>query len=185
MNARTILGALDRKLTAPVELTLYGRAAIQLGYPRPPEETLLSRDVDAVLWIGQAEELCARTNFWAAADEVNRELSSCGLYISHLFTEDQVVLRPNWRCERVRIAGPWRQLALYRLGDRDLLLSKLMRDDPQDQEDARFIVHAATLSPDDIRAAMAAARVPDIPEVREQFAAASRRLLAGLERDTR
>ena len=59
----------------------------------------------------------------------------------------------------------------------DLLLSKLMRDDPIDRADAQFIVEAAHLSLLDITQAIAAARVPEIPEIQEQFKLASRKLL--------
>ena len=62
-NAESILGCLAAKLTSEVELTLYGRAALQMGFAAPPEEYALSRDVDAVLWTGQAEALDRDTNF--------------------------------------------------------------------------------------------------------------------------
>lgn len=174
-HAELILHELDRRLDAPAELTLYGRAALQLGFEHPPAEYALSKDVDAVLWVGQAEELAAQTNFWDALEAVNAELGECGLYISHLFTEDQVILGRDWRQNRKRIAGPWDNLAVFRLGDSDLFLSKLMRDDPVDRADAQFIVRAANLDADAIRRAIAAARVPDIAEVREQFAICARR----------
>jgi len=80
------------------------------------------------------------------------------------------VLRPDWRTHRVPIHGPWGELSLYRLGDLDLFLSKLMRDDPVDQTDARFIVERACLSQNQIREAIRSARVPDDADVREQFA---------------
>lgn len=119
-NPQRILSALDERLTAPVELTLYGRAALQLGFDNAPEECSLTRDVDAVLWLGQAEEM---------------------------------------------------------LGDMDLLLSKLMRDDPIDLKDAQFIIEQGHLSRKDVEKALIAARIPDVEEIRDQFKAASRRLL--------
>ena len=178
MNAQTILEELNRRLDVPVELTLYGRAAIQLGFAHPPADALLSLDVDAVLWIGQAEELNEKTNFWEAIDQVNEKLGNRGLYISHFFTEDMVVLRPDWRDKRKKIERPWEKLRLYRLADVDLLLSKLMRDDPQDQQDARFIAREAHLSKADVEAALQAARIPEVPELVEQFARASRRFMS-------
>jgi len=176
-NAERILSALDRRLNANVELTLYGRAALLLGFTEPPAEYALSQDVDAVLWLGQAEELARQSNFWEAVEAVNDELAPCGLYISHFFAEDQVILRPVWLAERQRIAGNWRRLALYRLGDLDLLLSKLMRDDPIDRQDAQFLVAQGHLSRAAIEEAIHGARVPDVAEIREQFSVASRRLL--------
>lgn len=168
-NAEFILTQLDEVLSDPVELTLYGRAALQLGFPSPPPEYASSLDVDGVLWTGQAEELAEHTDFWTAVDRVNRDLAPQHLFISHFFEETQVILTPEWRVHRVRLPGGWRHLSLYRLGDGDLFLSKLMRYDPQDLEDARFIAERAGFSSQNIQAWMAKARVPDIPEIREQF----------------
>jgi len=179
-NAERILAGLDEKLTAMVELTLYGRAALHLGFDQAMDEHALSRDIDAVLWTGQAEEMNETTNFWPAIDALNKELADQELYISHFFTEDQVILLPDWRKNRVRITGPWKHLELYRLGDIDLLLSKLMRDDPIDRTDALFIVTRAGLTPADVKQAIREARVPDVPEIREQFQLSSKRLLHSL-----
>jgi len=178
-HAETILRSLDEALNTSVELTLYGRAALQLGFPDPPKEFALSRDVDAVFWLGQADELATRSNFWEAIEQVNRKLADQELYVSHFFEEDQVILCPAWRSNRVRIAGTWRHLQLFRLGDVDLFLTKLMRDDPLDLADARFIVERSKLSPNQIAGAIQQARVPDIPELREQFAICSKRFLGG------
>jgi hypothetical protein len=175
--ALELLGALDRELDTPVELTLYGRAAIALGFSTPPPDAALSKDVDGVLWLGQAEELLA-TNFWDAVGEVNREFADRGLYISHLFCEDQVILSPDWKHRRTPIAGDWAKLRLHRLGDADLLLSKLMRNDEADQQDALFICRASALDLDALRSEIAKARVPPIPEIEAEFAMASARLLA-------
>ncbi len=176
-NAGRILASLDAKLNAPVELTLYGRAALLLGFSDPPEQYAMSRDIDAVMPLGQAEELALATNFWEAVEQVNRELAERELYISHFFEEDQVVLTPEWRDNRVPIAGTWVRLKLFRLGDVDLFLSKLMRDDAADLADARFIVQRAGLGKETIRRAIARARVPAIPEIEHQFRICSARFL--------
>ncbi len=176
-NAVKLLRALDARLTRPVELTLYGRAALQLGFENPPAEYAASRDVDIVLWMGQAEALASGGNFWQAVDAVNRQFANEELYITHLFEESQVVLQPDWRENRRPLPGDWPQLRLYRLGDLDLFLSKLMRDDPLDLADARFIVERARLSPDQISRAIQSANVPDIPEIRENFQRCARRFL--------
>ena len=180
-HAQKILACLDEKLTSKVDLTLYGRAALHLGFPDSSDEQALSRDVDAVLWLGQAEELNETTNFWDAIEQVNNELADRELYISHFFTEEQVILRPEWREHRVAIEGAWAHLSLYRLADLDLLLSKLMRDDPLDRADALFIVRSSGLTIPMIKEAMALARIPDVSEIREQFAAAGTKLLVSVE----
>jgi hypothetical protein len=177
-HAAQILAAIDARLNAAVELTLYGRAALALGFAQAPPEFALSRDVDAVLWVGQAEELKQHTNFWEIIEQVNEDLAGQELYISHLFTEDQVILRPDWRAHRVPLKGSWQRLTVLRLGDIDLLLSKLMRDDPIDRADALFIVRAAKLTPSQIEQAIRQARVPGLSEIREQFALACQKLLA-------
>ncbi len=176
-NAEQILRSLDSKLNAAVDLTLYGRAAIVLGFKNSPPESALSHDVDAVFWLGQTEELLQSSNFWTAVEAVNRELAGQELYISHFFEENQVILRPDWRSHRVRIQGGWIHLVVHRLGDIDLFLSKLMRDDSLDLADARFIVERAGLTDEQVRAAIASARVPDVPEIREQFEICTRRFL--------
>jgi hypothetical protein len=179
-NAETILTHLDRKLNTRIELTLYGRAALALGFDHPPDEYALSRDVDAVFWKGQAEMLLETTNFWEAVNDINNELADQELYISHFFEEDQVILRPDWRAHRVTVKGAWHYLDLFRLGDIDLLLSKLMRDDPIDHQDALFIYEQGHLDVTTVTRAFQAARFPDIPEIYEQFTLASRRLLKAI-----
>ncbi len=167
-NAERLLSRLDELLDATVDLTLYGRAALLLGYPDPKREYALSLDVDAVLWIGQAEELERGSNFWTALEQINDEFEADGLYMTHLFDEDQVVLRPTWMDERVRIARPFRRLILHRLADADLLLSKMMRYDPTDLDDLAFVVGRSRLGPDDVAGLVAQARLPDSEEIRDQ-----------------
>jgi hypothetical protein len=176
-NAERILDALDAALDQQVELTLYGRAAFQLGWASPPSDVYSSLDVDVVLWLGQAEDLLQVGNFWDAVHQVNHLLEAEGLYISHFFEEDQVVLRPDWRTHRVPLEGDWKNLVLYRLADEDLFLSKLMRDEPLDRADAAFIVQHRGWGPEEIQRVIAQARVPPIAEVQEQFERCSRRFL--------
>lgn len=178
-NAQRILASLDAKLNSPVEMTLYGRAALQLGFAEPPQEYALSRDLDAVLWLGQAQELAETTNFWQAIEQVNRELADQQLYVSHFFEEDQVVLTPEWRACRVWITGPWRRLKVSRLGNIDLFLSKLMRDDPIDIADAKFIAQRAGFDQRTMREAIRQARVPAVPEIQEQFKICAARFCPG------
>ncbi len=176
-NVTLILNMLDEKLNSEVELTLYGRAALQLGFEKPLEEHALTKDVDAVFQIDQAEMLLAQTNFWEVIEEINQTLSDQELYISHFFTEDQIVRTNNWLKNRIRIKGNWKNLLLYRLGNMDLLLSKLMRDDPIDLKDALYIVRSTDLKKDQITNALQEAFVPDVPDIKEQLEIASLKLL--------
>jgi hypothetical protein len=51
-NASRILLTLDGHLKHPMRLVLYGRAALQLGFSNPPHETAASKDVDAIIPLG-------------------------------------------------------------------------------------------------------------------------------------
>lgn len=179
-NAQVILNALDQALTSRVELTLYGRAALQLGFDKPLSEFAISRDVDAILFMGQAEQLNEKTNFWEAVEKINKELAEQELYISHFFVEDQVIMTSDWKKNRCVIHGTWQHLDVYRLGNADLLLSKLMRDDAIDLKDALFLVDRAGFSPSEIKDILDSARIPDVPEIVEQFHMASKRLLQAM-----
>lgn len=175
-NAEEILSALDAKLNKPVELTIYGRAALALGFKKAPPEYFRSNDVDVVLWLHQDAEL-QQTNFWDAVNELNAEFQERGLYLTHLFTEAQVIITPRWRQQRVQIPRPWQELTVFRLGDADLFLSKLMRDDPQDIADARFIASQSGWNDEEIATIISKARVPDISALREEFAHAAKHFL--------
>lgn len=176
-RAETILSTLDRYLGAAVDLTVFGRAALALGFHPPPPGSPESLDVDVVFSIGEAEDLLQQTNFWQALEKANAELAPSGLYISHLFDESQLVLTPEWRQHRVPLGGQWKHLRLYRLGDEDLFLTKLMRFDPVDLADARFIVQQARWNPEQVAAILRKARLPDVPELQEQFQRCSKEFL--------
>lgn len=178
--AQKILSELDSHLTSAVELSLYGRAAFLLGFEDPAPEFSQSLDVDGVLWMGQAEYLFEETNFWSALETTNENLESENLYMSHLFEENQVILSKDWKKNRVSIAGAWKHLTLLRLSDEDLLLSKLMRDDPQDRHDARFIISRNNWTVDHLMTLFSKARIPDLQELHDEFGKASAKLLKSL-----
>lgn len=179
-HAETILRALDRHLTCETSLVLYGRAALVLGFSDPPSEAAASLDVDIILPLDQAAALDDDPAFWDALDAANAELAPAGLYVTHLFAEDQVILRPEWRQHLAAIPLPGlRHLRLSRPHALDLLLTKMMRGaDPQDMADARFLIRQSGLKAAEIAAAVAAARVPDVSEIRSLFAQAQAAILS-------
>lgn len=177
-NAEQILQALDEQLTGPVDLTLYGRAALQLGFTPARPEFAYSLDVDVVLWMGQADELLVHSNLWEAVERVNHQLAQSRLYISHFFEENQVILTKAWRANRIPLDGPWEKLRLHRLANEDLFLSKCMRADPLDLADARYIWRQSGWSRDDVRRIFLKAQVPDIPELAAEFECCQAKLLA-------
>ncbi len=170
-HAEIILRALDRHLSHETPLVLYGRAALVLGFDDPPSEAAASLDVDIILPLDQAVALDEDFAFWDALEAANAELSSAGLYVTHLFAENQVILRPQWRQHLASIALPGlHHLLLSRPHALDLLLTKMMRGaDPQDMADADFLIRQAGLQMDEIAAAVAEARVPDVPEIQTLF----------------
>jgi hypothetical protein len=60
----------------------------------------------------------------------------------------------------------------------DLILTKMARGDENDLADIGFLLDREPLTVDQLRAAFARARVPDIPETQALFLAAQPRVLA-------
>ena len=87
-----LLLALDEALDHEVHLILYGRSAIWLGFDNPPAAAATTQDVDAIIPNDQVQALADDLRFWDARDAVNERFKSEGLYITHLFPENDVFL---------------------------------------------------------------------------------------------
>jgi len=177
-NPLHILQTLDRHLTAPAELTLFGRAALALGYAPSLAAFATTQDVDAILplsWLAAEDE---NLDFWEAQQRTNAELESEGLYLTHLFRELEVILTPDWLSRRVRVPLELQRLAVFRPATPDLILTKMARGDENDLADIKFLLTREPLAADQLRAAFAHARVPDIPETQALFVAAQPKVLA-------
>lgn len=170
-NPTEVLLTLDRELDHEISLVLYGRAALCLGFPHSPSEFGSTQDVDAIIGSEQLPALLEDYGFWDAQERTNLSLESQGLYITHLFSEDQVFLRPDWQEHIVPISRPpTRWLRLFRPHVLDLILTKMMRgNDPQDMEDIGFIMTQGEINREDLESAFAQARIPDIVELRQAF----------------
>jgi len=168
-NPEKILRILDSKLTKPMELTIYGRAALALGFAHPKADFLSTKDVDAVIPICTLDAFRENDEFWNAQEEINKELEPHGLYITHLFTDADVIIRPDWAEHRVPISMDFKNLRLYRPATIDLILTKMMRDDPIDLEDVNFLILQEPAVALQIPAVFDQANVPDIPEIPGQF----------------
>jgi hypothetical protein len=169
-NPLRILQVLDRHLTTPCELTIYGRSALVLGFSDASAEMAATLDVDAILPARDIALIEANDDFWRAQDLTNQELDETGLYFTHLFEDRQVILRPDWLEHRVPITNPaLNRLRLYRPATADLILTKMMRNDPQDRDDIVFLLRQPDFHLKTMREALAQAVVPDIPEIREAF----------------
>lgn len=177
-NPLRILQTLDRHLTAPVELILFGRAALSLGYPGSPATFATTQDVDAILplsWLAAGDR---NLDFWNAQQRTNDELEPEGLYITHLFRELEIILTPDWLARRVSIPLEFQRLAVFRPSTLDLILTKMARGDENDLADIRFLLRQEPLTAAELVAAFQRARVPDVPEIQELFRAAQSKVLA-------
>ena len=94
-NPAEIMSVLDSLMDHEVSLVLYGRGALSLGFDQPRAEFLATQDVDAIIRLSQLDEIEGDTRFWDALDATNAQLAAKGLYITHLFGEEQVFLRPG------------------------------------------------------------------------------------------
>jgi hypothetical protein len=165
-----ILRTLDRHLVRPTRMILYGRAALALGFPDSPPDFQSTLDVDAILPDVEMRSIEEDHSFWDALELTNAELEPAGLYITHLFPDSQVILRPNWLELVVPIPLPdLRFLHLYRPSTEDLILTKMMRVDPQDRDDIRFLLGQTNLTLGKLDEFLSHARIPPIPEIEEAF----------------
>ena len=181
-NPLFILQTLDRHLDHPVEMTLYGRAALALGFSVPEPRHQMTQDVDAIIPLAELDQLRADEQFWHARDATNAELAKHGLYLTHLFTEADVFLRPDWLNRRVTIPGSFTHLKLLRPATLDLILSKMMRGaDPEDLSDIQFLLKQEPVTEAELRTAFARAQIPDIQELHDAFRAAQPKVLALVE----
>jgi hypothetical protein len=165
-----IVRALDMNLVNPTRLILYGRAALALGFPDPQPSFHATMDVDAILPEVEMAAIEADESFWSAIETTNDQLRSSGLYLTHLFTDSQVILRSDWLDQIVPIhLKGLVHLSLFRPASEDLLLTKMMRIDPQDRSDIAFLLQHSHINPDQLNRLLNSARTPEIPEIQDAF----------------
>ena len=179
-NPLRILQTLDGHLTKPAEVTIFGRASLALGFQRSPASFAATHDVDAILPLSWLAAVDQNLDFWEALQKTNAELEPSALFISHVFRELEIILTPDWLSRRLRLSLELQRLAVFRPSMLDLVLTKMMRGDENDLADIRFLLRQETISADQLRAAFARARVPEVPEIRELFQIAQPKVLAML-----
>lgn len=169
-NPLKILEALDGFLNSPFELIVYGRSALALGYPYPTADFLVTMDVDAILPSKDLRAIEGNDDFWEAQDMVNEVFADAGLYFTHLFEEKQVILSSKWYGTIVPLtAFGFKRLRLYRPSTHDLILTKMMRVDPQDREDMQFLMRQDDFSWAEFSECMKDALCPNVPEIEDAF----------------
>lgn len=172
-----ILKTLDKHLTAPGSIRLFGGAALVLGYGRQR----LTEDADLLLDDRECRALIDQCGFSEAVEATNAELNPLGLYVTHIFGPEQEILSPTWRehCRPVSLPALTR-LSVSVLGPIDLILTKLGRGDEGDLDDIRYLLSAENLDGAEVRRGVSAALVPDV--LAEIFSESKQRLFELLEK---
>ena len=184
-NPARILTLLDRHLHHRFRLYIYGRSAIALGYSESPGEMHATLDVAAILPASEVGAIESNDDFWTAQEKVNEELGESGLYFTHLFEDRQVILTPNWQSKTVKIRGLELQwLEVWRPSTIDLVLTKMMRVDPEDRADIEFLVRQNDFDAEEMLTAFDDANVPPVPEIQDAFSKNQQWLRTLLEDDS-
>lgn len=168
-NPLIILKELDKHLREEIELFIFGKSAIVLGFPAAPGSYGGTMDVDGIIPMEMLESLSNNESFWEALEKTNEVLKPTGLYITHLFQEDQIILTPDWLEKTVPLDLGLNHLKIQRPSTLDLILTKMMRGDDADMQEIEFLIKADNIKPTDLEAAYPIARVPNIPEILEIF----------------
>ena len=169
-NPERILRLLDSHLEKETRIVLFGRAALALGYGELGAQFGKTLDVDAILPAVEMEKIEADVQFWKAIEITNKSLMPEGLYVSHLFTDEQVAITPDWLKKIVPIEiGGLKHLRLFRPSTIDLILTKMMRNDRQDIGDISFLLAQERVDGIELDKAIASARPLDIPELQRIF----------------
>jgi hypothetical protein len=140
-EAALIVETLDRHLQGPGTIRLLGGAALTLGYglDRVTEDVdLLQDDLEVQALIDTAE-------FGVALEATNTELEPKGLYLTHIWGPEQLILSTGWRerCRPVALSS-LEKLRLEVLGPADLIISKLARADDGDLKDMQYLLATHT-----------------------------------------
>ena len=173
-NPERLLVALDESLDHQVQLIIYGRSALWLGFDHPPAVAAATFDVDAIVPDAQVQALADDSRFWDARDAVNRRFKAEGLYITHLFPESEVFLRRDWAEHIIPITLlRLNHLDLFRPATVDLVLTKMMRgNDEQDMADAEFMIRHDRITEGQLIAAFSQMKPFSLVELRDAFARA-------------
>lgn len=177
-NPLRILATLEKNLSLPAEITLFGRAALALGYDSAPIHFHNTLDVDGILPLYWLQEPDQHEDFWDAVQRTNAEMETDGLYLTHLFRETDVIIQPDWMARRLQIDVGLQKLMVYRPSTIDLILTKMARADEDDLQDIAFLLRQEAYSREQLDSAFAAARVPEVLEIHEIFIRARPKVLA-------
>lgn len=142
-----------------------------MGFPSAPELGL-TLNVDAILPAAEMEAIERDDQFWEALDRTNEDLEPQGLYLTHLFADNQIILSGDWLEHLVAIPlDGLCHLQLLRPSTGDLILTKMMRIDPQDRTDIQYLLTQLSASDPPVADLMKRACIPELEEIRHAFEA--------------
>lgn len=181
-NPLTILTEFDKYLCEEIQLIIFGKSAIVLGFPTAPSSYSSTMDVDGIIPMEMLESLSNNENFWGALEKTNEALEPSGLYMTHIFQEDQIILSRDWLEKTVSIDLGLKHLKIQRPSTIDLILTKMMRGDDADLQEIKFLIKADNINAADLESAYLIARVPKIPKIEEIFLASQKAVRQLLEK---
>ncbi len=103
--------------------------------------TRATEDVDLLQDDVEVQALIDSADFGVALEAANDELEPRGLYLTHIWRPEQLILANGWRARCRAIALPsLKKLSLEALGPADLIVSKLARADDGDLRDMEYLL---------------------------------------------
>lgn len=157
-EAQLILETLDRHLRGSGTVRLLGGAALTLGYGLERS----TEDVDLLQDDAEVRALIDGAEFGEALQATNAELEPRGLYLSHIWGPEQLILARDWRTRCRPLTLPsLERLRLEVLSAPDLVISKLARADDGDLRDMEFLLREHT-SVAEVESLLPSVAVPEV-----------------------
>lgn len=161
-NSEFILKTLDDHLKQrlPVSLHLLGGAALDLVY----DIERFSEDVDCICSLTEAQAIDS-DDFQTALAATNDVLEPRGLYITHIFDEDEIVRLPDWASRLTpppATAPSFRHFAYDAVSAEDIILSKITRFDEKDRLDIQELMRVCAIKRERLDALIPGVVVPDV-----------------------
>jgi hypothetical protein len=161
-NSEFILRALDQCLPRRIGISLHllGGGALDLVYGI----ARFSEDVDCVCTLAEAHTMDSE-EFQNALEKANDLVEPQGLYLTHIFDEDELVHLPDWTS---RLTPPPSDAPTFRHFDydavsaEDIILSKLTRFDEKDRLDVEDLMRARAITREMIDLLIPTVVVPDV-----------------------
>lgn len=161
-NSAFILETLDQCLDLRLDVTIHllGGAALDLVYGIER----FSEDVDCICTLTEARTIDSDT-FQNAVANANEMLEPQGLYLTHIFDEDELVHLPDWT-SRLTTPPPdaptFCRFDYNAVSAEDIILSKLTRFDEKDKLDIAALMRSRAITREMIDALIPLVVVPDV-----------------------